>query len=291
MRSVPISRLAFLRGDLDEMRSSALLDQSHYAYLMDCFETLAEQTLSGAASILILACPSPALILSICHSGRRRDVLLPPTFAERGFFEAGGLALLGPVLAAAGGSIAVAELPSKLLAAHTGLARIGRNRLAYVEGMGSCLRLAAFIADRDCGDDGWGEVAMPDACAACGACARACPSGAIGEPDRPLDYSRCLCHWNEEVEGAFPAWIQPAWHNALMGCLLCQRACPLNLPFLRTPARGPSFNEEETRAILESVGGKPIPEGLRPVLEACGLWRHRSLLGRNLRALLDLSAE
>jgi epoxyqueuosine reductase len=281
--------LAGLEDDLRGMRASGALSDSHFDYLMDCFDFKKALSFPGAASIAVIACPSPLRVLSFEIGGARREFLLPPVFAERESFETEAMVLLKGVLAEDGGSSAQVDLPEKLAAARAGIARIGRNRLAYVEGMGSFARLACFVMNRPAGAGGWAEVAEPDSCAACGACERNCPSGAIRGGSRPLPYERCLCHWNEETEADFPDWIDPNWHNALIGCMRCQDACPLDAPFTRSAPRGPSFDAEETEAILGAGEGGEIPDWLEPKLSSCGLWRHKKVLGRNLRALLGAS--
>jgi epoxyqueuosine reductase len=283
-----IDRLDGLEGDLCGMVASGALTGEHLEYLMACYDFGKARSFPGAASIAVIARPSPLRILSFESGGARREFLLPPVFAERESFETEALALLTASLAENGGSAAQVDLPEKLAAARAGIARIGRNRIAYAEGMGSFLRLACFVMDRGAGEGTWAEVEEPDSCATCGACERSCPSGAIRGGSLPLLYGRCLCHWNEETKEDFPDWIDPGWHNALVGCMRCQEVCPLNAPFMRSALIGPSFDARETDAILGSGEGREMPGGLEPKLASCGLWRHRKALGRNLRSLLGV---
>ena len=69
------------------------------------------------------------------------------------------------------------EPPLKTLAACAGLARYGRNNIAYVPGLGSYLMLAACcLSDAPPPDDApWGEPQELERCERCSACLRACP--------------------------------------------------------------------------------------------------------------------
>ncbi len=275
-------RIGDLEAEIARMLESGAIAEGHYRYLMDCYEFKAAAAFPAAAGIVVLAAPSRLRRLSLVMGGERRVVDLPPGFAERNVVEAEALDAFGEILAAEGKRIARVELPEKLAAARSSLARIGRNGIAYVDGMGSFLRLACFVTDRPFEESAWRAVSEPEACASCGACVRACPTGAIRGGGMPVAYERCLCHWNEETEGPFPSWIDGSWHNAAIGCMRCQAVCPLDAPFKKGAAPGPSFDQAETDAILS---GGPYGEALRAKLVSCGLWKHRALLPRNLLAL------
>ena len=46
---------------------------------------------------------------------------------------------------------------------------------------------------------------------------------------------------NNERKGEFPRWIWPSWHNCLVGCLSCQKACPVNKDVVQSVKEGPVF--------------------------------------------------
>jgi hypothetical protein len=50
------------------------------------------------------------------------------------------------------------RVPLKLLAAHSGLGRYGRNNLIFVDGMGSFVMLYAFLTDHPFLDDTWSNL-------------------------------------------------------------------------------------------------------------------------------------
>jgi formate hydrogenlyase subunit 6/NADH:ubiquinone oxidoreductase subunit I len=48
----------------------------------------------------------------------------------------------------------------------------------------------------------------------------------------------------------FPAWVDPVWRNCLVGCMICQRACPEKKEFLGWIEEGAEFSKEETALLL-----------------------------------------
>ena len=63
-------------------------------------------------------------------------------------------------------------------------------------------------------------------------CVKACPTGAIREDNFLIRAERCLTYYNEEP-GNLPQWIDIKWHNALIGCRICEKVCPENSTILR----------------------------------------------------------
>ena len=176
-------------------------------------------------------------------------------------------------------------LPYKLLAVHSGLARYGRNNIAYVEGMGSYFRLSAFYTDLPYFDEDWADPIIHDRCQDCSACYEACPARAIPEDRFLLRAERCITFHNESQRD-FPQWIDPSWHNCLVGCLHCQRVCPLNNNYRKMVEQGPSFTHHETTALLNGEPIEKIPSETKAKLEQLDLTEYAEFLGRNLRALM-----
>jgi epoxyqueuosine reductase len=126
------------------------------------------------------------------------------------------------------------------------------------------------------------------ACEKCAACMESCPTRAI-LPDRFLiQADRCLT-WLNEREEPFPSWLEPQWHNAIIGCMHCQLACPVDKPHFLKVVDGPTFSEEETDLILSGISSDKLPEPTRAKLPNLGYgspgWD--VLLARNLRVLID----
>jgi epoxyqueuosine reductase len=113
---------------------------------------------------------------------------------------------------------------------------------------------------------------------------KACPTGAI-TPDRfLLNGARCLTFHNER-KGELPPWISPSWHNCLVGCLYCQKACPVNKDVFKSVKEGPVFSEKETAFILQDQPENKASKHALKKLESLDMIEYLPVLGRNLRAL------
>jgi epoxyqueuosine reductase len=169
---------------------------------------------------------------------------------------------------------------------RSGLAKYGRNNITYVDGWGSYHRLRAFFSDIPCPQDNWQEPVALELCSKCEACVKKCPTHAIGADRFLLDGGKCLTFFNEANE-EFPDWIDPAWHNCLIGCMVCQDVCPANKDHTAWIIPGGDFSEEETRMILEGVGKEKLPSGIIEKLKKICMFDEYDLLKRNLEVLMN----
>ena len=237
-------------------------------------------------SVVVAAAPRPLTRAMLTSPAGPREVLVPPHYAGYHTVPDGLAAVVDAALAPAGYHAARFEPPLKTLAACAGLARYGRNNIAYVAGLGSYLMLAACASDAPPpGDASWGEPESLARCERCSACMRACPSGAIRADRFLLETDRCLTGANESAD-PFPAWVDPAWHHAAVGCLRCQQACPENAGVDLRISEPEPFDEAETATIL-AAGGDLAPATAEK-LARCGLDYAPALIARNLGALLGL---
>ncbi len=260
-RIVPIERLGDLQEDLEGHYRQALIDPELYQTYLAAFSFEPPEALPEAKSIIIVAVPEPKIQITFCPNGKRLPVILPPTYPERETDRRVG-AILADALAAGGYQAARAILPKKLLAVRSGLAAYGKNNITYVPGMGSFHGLVTVFSDLPAPEGAWREQEMMEACRNCVACRRHCPTGAIDAERFLLRAERCLTFHNEKPgEVPFPAWIDPSWHNSLVGCLHCQRICPQNREVWPWVEEGVEFSPEETALILEGV---PLAQISRP---------------------------
>ena len=237
--------------------------------------------------------------------------IIPPTYFEQ---ETENLVreLLAGVLEPAGYRVAEAVLPKKLLAVRSGLAAYGKNNISYVPGMGSFYGLVAVYSDLPPQEENWREPQMMESCQNCSACLRHCPVGAIpsappfdpsaglransaqgglrtGSSERFLLHAeRCITFHNEKAgDVPFPAWIDPSWHNCLIGCLHCQKVCPQNKEFLHWVEERVEFSQEETALLLQGVALDQLPPGTAKKLEQSDVVELLDVLPRNLGVLLN----
>jgi len=77
----------------------------------------------------------------------------------------------------------------------------------------------------------------------------------VAATDRFLVHiERCLTFHNEHpADVPFPEWIDPSWHNCLVGCMVCQKVCPANKKVLNWIEPGPIFSEDETKLLVKGT--------------------------------------
>jgi epoxyqueuosine reductase len=277
-----------LNAGIQRYRDDGLLDPDLYQAYLSGFTFCPPESLPRARSIIIVAVPQPRVRLTFRWRGATVPATIPPTYPER-HTERRVRELVSDVLEPSGYHVLDAALPKKLLAVQSGLARYGRNNISYVPGMGSFHGLVALFSGLPAGAHSWYEPRMLECCRICSACWRLCPVDAIDAERFLLHAGRCITYHNEKPgDVPFPASIDPAWHNCLVGCLHCQRACPENKEVWHWVADGPSFSEEETRLLVE---GAPLEELAEPTIEKlrnCELDHYTQQLPRNLGALLAM---
>jgi epoxyqueuosine reductase len=279
-----IQRIAELQRDILTQYQKGLFDEEFYNEELTGFEFKIPGGFPKTASLIIVAAPQPHVRVSFSREGKSYSYIIPPTYSYKTDRRIENLLELQ--LEPAGFHAVKTILPLKLLAVRSGLAQYGKNNITYIRGMGSFYRLAAFISDLPCSEDSWGEPQMMEHCEHCNACMKACPTGAIAPNRFLLHGDRCLTYHNER-KPAFPDWIKPSWHNCLVGCLYCQKACPVNKNYVELVEQGPVFSEEETSFLLQDTPYGKIPQNTIPKIERLDLIENLDVIGRNLQVLLE----
>ncbi len=255
--------LARALGEIQRLKGEGNFDRVFFDQVLAWLggPEIAAQT--GFQAIILAAVPRPAHAATFDYKGTSHDLILPPTYHNySGLFEEVRKDLEEELKRP--GSLTVLRGPLKTLAVWSGLARYGRNNIAYVDGCGSYHQLvglaAAFPLD-DSGTSGPGGPRALDECETCRICRKACPVGAISEERFLLHGERCLTYFSEK-EGPLPEAYGKLKRRCLVGCLVCQEVCPVNPRPLPVESLAVRFSEEETAFILGEGSSDPAPPGL-----------------------------
>ena len=280
---VPIEPVAQLKHMIEEHVTRKEIDAGLYTRYLSSFKFDVTANLPTIRSIIVTAAPQPQRRVTFHFNGQTHSVIIPPTYYADTDDRINNI--LQNILNASRYQLHRAALPLKLLAVRSGMAKYGKNNISYVEGLGSFVRLKAFLSDMPTDRGEWLEPRVMKECDKCKACLKACPTGAI-VPDRFLIRAeRCITFLNEGTED-FPGWIDPAWHNSLLGCMKCQLVCPVNKRFVNWVEEGEDFTEAETQAILNAVPLDRLPPGTADKLNRSYVAEDLNVLPRNLRALM-----
>jgi epoxyqueuosine reductase len=275
-------RIHDLETEIENQYRQGLFDEQLYEEELSIFDFKIAENLAASKSLIIVAAPQPHVRITFELQGELYPCIIPATYSYKTDRQTQDL--LEQKLQPAGFQVEKANLPWKLLAVHSGLAQYGRNNITYVNGMGSYHRLVAYISDLPGAEDRWQAPQVLERCEKCNACMKACPTGAINANRFLLTAERCLTFHNER-RGKFPRWVKPSWHNCLVGCLYCQKACPVNKDVPMSIEDGPVFSENETAFILQGAPKSEFPQNTIEKIESLDLIGYLPVLGRNLKAL------
>jgi len=286
-RIVSIDHIDELREEIEGRHEQGLLKEEFYRNWLTRFVFESPTSLPEAKSLIVITVPQPQYRLVFTWKGEPRPFFIPPTYVRCNDTKKQVEKLLAEAVEAQGYGVERAKLPEKLLAVRSGLAAYGRNNISYVPGMGSFQEPVAFFSDLPCEGDTWQEAQMMESCENCTACLRSCPTGAISSERFLLHAERCITFHNEQPgDVPFPDWMDPSWHNSLVGCMLCQKVCPQNKEFVNWVEDGPQFSEQETTLIVKGVPLDQLPAETAGKWKNLGLDEDYDIYPRNLRALL-----
>jgi len=287
-----ISLLEEVRNKLAGRRADGEFAPGFYEENLASFKYLEGSAIGKPGALLLVVVPRPAHVLSFEFEGERIETLLPPTYANyRPFFEEVRRDLINNAL---GPSVRIETLhaPLKSLAAGMGLVSYGRNNVTYTPEFGSYLQLVGYVLETPVhGATSLSPTAEPrlELCTTCRACLKACPMGAITEERFLIHAERCYTLFSESKR-PIPEAFRPPSPECLIGCLKCQKVCPLNKGLLRRQRTGITFTTEETDALLrdQDLTDDPIGEAILAKFGTLGLTEDVEVLRRNLRLLCEL---
>lgn len=284
---IPVERLADLRSDLDSHLKSKRLNSDFFDNVVSRYSLFynfgVPENFPGAKSVIVTAVQSPKIRVNFNFSGKIYPAVIPPTYTHE--TDALVLDTITDYLKNKDYTVKDAVLPAKMLAVRSGLAKYGRNNVTYIEGWGSYCRLRSYYTDIPCTSDNWQDYKMMESCKRCKACMNVCPAKTICSDRFLVRAERCLTYFNEGIED-FPEWIDPAWHNCLIGCMICQDICPANKDFINYISDGPEFKEEETENILKCVAKEKLQKETVKKLKKLYMWDDYYQISRNLNLLI-----
>jgi epoxyqueuosine reductase len=280
---VPIERVKNLGSEINERQRAGQFAYELYRERYKYFEFDVTAANSGAKSIFIIAAPQPHVRMTITLGDECLPLVIPPTYSTR--IDDKVERILKKALKPAGYDIFRRSLPLKLLAVRSGLARYGRNNLAYVEGMGSYCRLLGFYTGLPVKDSIWTESQSLTECEKCVACIKKCPTAAINGERFLIRAELCLTFHNErEVE--FPPEVRPEWHHCLIGCLYCQSYCPINKKVKGWIEERGNLSAHDSEVILNGGPPESLSNSGRQVIDEFGFTEGLTELSRNLKAVI-----
>lgn len=286
---IPVGSVNEVVGDMISFFHSGSLNPEFASRYEHYFREDWLRDFPEAKSVLLFVLPDYEVELRFRYHGTERKVIVPPGYSYSDLeFEAERLA--EQVLQPTGCRYSrIAGVPLKLLAVRSGLCTYGRNNITYCEGMGSHIQIYGFTTELPVPDEFHLRPAqqMPE-CENCRACLQACPTSCIDADSPVIHAERCLTYVNENG-GDFPDWLMPSAHNAIVGCMACQRACPKNRNHLTTRVADNVFSEKEIDLILSEDRFDRLPSETQNTLKKYNLddyWGEHTL-SRNLRVLLE----
>jgi len=284
---ISAKNISRLQNSVKKIYDEKLLDPDFYEEYKKYFEFEPKTEFGEVKSLFMIAMPQPQYKVVFNWKNIEVPLIIPPTYLHGRALINKSNAFLTNLLKPSGYNVEFARLPQKTLAVRVGLAEYGRNNITYVNGMGSFHRLFTFYSDFPYEQNVWQELSMMDLCKECSACVRACPTGAISEDRFLLRVERCLTFHNEHpVDVPFPDWIDPSWHNCLVGCMHCQKVCPANKKVINWIEPGPTFSEEETKLLVGGTAVENLPEETRSKVKEHNLDYYLFVYPRNLGVIL-----
>jgi epoxyqueuosine reductase len=287
----PVSLLDEVRATLQGRKKEREIEPDFFRDNLEIFTYLEGSVLENPQSIIIIAVPRPAHILTFSAGDKTIETVLPPTYVRyRKFFEEVRDDLAAAVLGF-DCRLEILSAPLKALGNRLGLLSYGRNNVGYIAGIGSYFQLVGLVSDTRLDDI---KVAAAPAgalllkCKDCRICAKACPTGAIDKERILLHAEKCYTLFSESLE-PIPEGLKPPSPKCLIGCLRCQQVCPENKGCLHYERASISFDAEETAAFL-GLAGAPAQtmDRARAKLSMLGLTEGFPVFARNLKRLFQI---
>jgi epoxyqueuosine reductase len=283
-RLVKAEHLDELREELESRKRLGLIDETLYAAYLSSFKYRKPKCLPSSKSIVIMSVPQPSIRIGFNWRGIKHQLIVPPTYVDVFKITNYARLLLMESVKPAKYKFVKCFLPLKILAVRSGLAMYGRNNITYVPKYGSYHRLVAFFTDYCCEGDNWQDARSLPLCKTCMACINACPTGAIKKDHFHLSAEKCITYYSElpANENPFPEWLDYSSYGTIIGCMLCQDACPCNRNVDSWVIDRCDFSQKETEYLISGNYANPLKSSVERKLRKAGL--DLSIFPRNLEA-------
>ncbi len=286
-----ISKLEEAQASLQKRREGGEIEDGFFRNNLDNFTYLENSQLKNPKSILIIAVPRPAHILSFSLDSKTIETILPPTYVRYLNIFSEVLGDLEAAVSTYNCRFEILSAPLKALANQLGLISYGRNNIGYIDGLGSYFQLVGLVSDNHIGElkkPIGDEKRLLPRCQDCRICADACPTGAIDGDRILLHGEKCYTLFSESPE-QIPEDLKSPSPKCLIGCLRCQQVCPENRGLLRYEKASVSFDSEETRAFIGEDGESgQVMERARAKFLKLELTEDIPIFARNFKRMLKL---
>ncbi len=143
-----ISLLEEVRTSLQKRGDGGEIEAAFFRNNLDIFSYLEGCPLKNPQSILIIAIPRPAHILSFSLDSKTIETILPPTYVRYRNIFSEVRDDLGEAVSGNNCHIEILSAPLKALANQLGLLSYGRNNIGYIYGLGSYFQLVGLVSDK-----------------------------------------------------------------------------------------------------------------------------------------------
>ncbi len=170
-------------------------------------------------------------------------------------------------------------LPEVQAAWISGAGILGSNGLIFDRTYGSFVFIGTILTDLDCTP----TASSQERCPNCGACRRACPTGAL-QDNGSLRCADCLSDLTQSNRTLTEQQTRVlSVHPLIWGCDTCSLVCPLNRDVPETP--NPAFRENRLTALRpEDLDGLTRKQFLARYPLRAFTWRGPNPLRRNLQS-------
>ncbi|MGB9006850.1 MAG: hypothetical protein WCB96_14090, partial [Candidatus Aminicenantales bacterium] len=134
-----------IRNTLQERQDRGEIDPAFFLENLTSFTYLQNISLENSRSVILVAVPRPAHILSFRYREKDIETILPQTYVRYRRTYDDVRDDLRQALSGTGYRLELLNAPLKSLGASLGILSYGRNNIGYIEGLGSFVQLVGLL--------------------------------------------------------------------------------------------------------------------------------------------------